>query len=173
MVAEKTPCRRRRLPRTAFLLSFSKFVKIFQKGRESSKSGGGILISLYALHARPEPLELEPPRAFKEFRNSMPYAGAFSTHTERILAPHIEKIEGRRRRIMERFQGRDAASLAGGDFSFILRPLPKISLFYIFYRADDDFQASAACFFSNALSCASQAGRKMVVKSQFLSNMVR
>lgn len=109
----------------------------------------GILISLYALHTKSDPLILEPLKAFKEFKNSMPYAGAFTTHTERILTPHVEKIEAARDRIMERFRGHDAASSGGGDFSFVLRPLPKVHLCYIFYRADDEFPASATCLFSN------------------------
>jgi hypothetical protein len=37
----------------------------------------------------------------------------------------------------------------GGDFSIIVRPLPKIKLRYIFYFADDEFPASATCLFSN------------------------
>ena len=45
----------------------------------------GILISLYALHARPEKSMLEPLKAFKDFPNSMPYDGAFVTHTQQIL----------------------------------------------------------------------------------------
>ena len=36
-----------------------------------------------------------------------------------------------------------------GDFSIIVRPLPKIKLHYIFYHADDEFPASATCLFSN------------------------
>ena len=40
-----------------------------------------------------------------------------------------------------------------GDFSFVLLPLPKISLCYSFYLPDDEFPASATCLFSaNALS---------------------
>jgi hypothetical protein len=31
----------------------------------------------------------------------------------------------------------------------MVRPFPKIKLYYIFYRADEDFSASATCLFSN------------------------
>ena len=41
----------------------------------------GILISLYALNATSELCITEPFRAFKELPDSMPYAGAFITHT--------------------------------------------------------------------------------------------
>jgi hypothetical protein len=112
----------------------------------------GILISLYALHVGPEPQKLEPLKSFKDFPNSMPYAGAFVTHTERILIPHVEKIETAQQCIQEKLHGRDAANLAGGDFSFFVCPLPKISLCYIFYRADEDFPASATCLYSNNAS---------------------
>ncbi len=42
-----------------------------------------------------------------------------------------------------------APSEAGSDFSFIVYPLPKIALCYIFYEADDDFPASVTCLYSN------------------------
>ena len=109
----------------------------------------GVLISLYALHASPEPCVLQPLKAFKDFSGSMPYVGAFASHAENILVPYVEKIKEEQNRIMEYMQGKDASEIAGGDFSFFLCPLPKITLCYIFYRADEDFSASATCLFSN------------------------
>ena len=109
----------------------------------------GILISLYALHAKPETCILEPLKAFKDFPNSMPYAGAFVTHTQQILVPHVERISTAENRIIETLGGQKAPPGAGGDFSFVVQPLPKISLCYIFYHADDDFPASATCLYSN------------------------
>jgi len=112
----------------------------------------GILISLYALHVRPEPSILEPLKAFKDFPNSMPYAGAFVTHTQQILVPHVEKIKKAGKRIMDKLNGRKAPPDVAGDFSFIVYPLPKIALCYIIYEADDDFSASVTCLYShNAL----------------------
>jgi hypothetical protein len=109
----------------------------------------GILISLYALHVKLDPYVLEPLKAFKDFPNSMPYAGAFVTHTQQILIPHVKRIAEFRNRIMKRLRGEEAPSDAGGDFSFAVRPLPKIALCYIFYDADDDFPASVTCLYSN------------------------
>lgn len=109
----------------------------------------GILISLYVLHARTEPSVLEPLKAFKDFPNSMPYAGAFVTHTQQILVPHVEKIQKARDSIMANLLGRNAPASLKGDFSFIVYPLPKIALCYIFYEADDDFSASVTCLYSN------------------------
>ena len=109
----------------------------------------GIIISLYALHAKPVDERVAPLKAFKEFPDSMPYAAAFTTHAEHILVPHVSRIEHQRSRIIEWMQGRDAADLAGGDFAFIVHPLPKISLCFIFYRADEDFPAAATCLFAN------------------------
>ena len=109
----------------------------------------GILISLYALHAGTEPSMLEPLKAFKDFPNSMPYAGAFVTHTQQILVPHVERIEKTKERIMANFSGRNAPAGVESDFSFIVYPLPKIALCYIFYEADDDFSASVTCLYSN------------------------
>ncbi|MEJ2657806.1 MAG: DUF3786 domain-containing protein [Desulfobacterales bacterium] len=109
----------------------------------------GILISLYALSAKPETCLVEPLKAFKDFPNSMPYAGAFVTHTQQILVPYVEKIRQSTDRIIETLNGCEAPSKAGGDFSFMVYPLPKIALCYIFYEADDDFPASVTCLYSN------------------------
>jgi len=109
----------------------------------------GILISLYALNAKPETCLVEPLKAFKDLPNSMPYAGAFVTHTQQILVAHVDAIEGSRSRIIETLNGCEAPSNAGGDFSFMVYPLPKIALCYIFYEADKDFPASVTCLYSN------------------------
>jgi len=109
----------------------------------------GILISLYALNAKPETCLVEPLKAFKDLPNSMPYAGAFVTHTQQILVAHVDAIEGSRSRIIETLNGCEAPSNVGGDFSFMVYPLPKIALCYIFYEADEDFPASVTCLYSN------------------------
>jgi hypothetical protein len=109
----------------------------------------GILISLYALHAGPEPSMLEPLKAFKDFPNSMPYDGAFVTHTQQILVPYVEKIRKAINPIMANLLGSKAPASVKGDFSFIVYPLPKIALCYVFYEADEDFSASATCLYSN------------------------
>jgi hypothetical protein len=109
----------------------------------------GILISLYALNANPEPCLVEPLKAFKDLPNSMPYAAAFVTHTQQILVPHVEKIQVSTGRIIETLKGCNAPPGVGGDFSFMVYPLPKITLCYIFYEADEDFPASVTCLYSN------------------------
>jgi len=109
----------------------------------------GILISLYALHTGPEPTILKPLKAFKDFPNSMPYAGAFVTHTQQILVPHVERIEKTKDQIMANLSGRKAPADVECDFSFIVYPFPKIALCYIFYEADDEFSASVTCLYSN------------------------
>jgi hypothetical protein len=112
----------------------------------------GILISLYALHAVPQLQILEPLKSFRDFPNSMPYVGAFTSHTEGILIPQVTKIKKAQNRIMQILQGREASDLTGGDFSFLVRPLPKISLCYIFYHADEEFPASVTCLYSSNAS---------------------
>lgn len=120
-----------------------------QMGEKEHASILGILISLYALHARPDICIVEPFNAFKAFPDSMPYAGAFTTHTEQILVPFVTRINASRATIIEKLNGGDAPPGTGGDFSFMLYPLPKIALCYVFYEADDDFPASATCLYSN------------------------
>ena len=113
----------------------------------------GILISLYALHANENPCMPTPFKAFRELPNSMPYVGAFASHTESILIDHIDGIENNFDLVFKALNGELSTGSEGGDFSMIVRPLPKIKLHYIFYRADDEFPASATCLFShNALS---------------------
>ena len=109
----------------------------------------GILISLYALNTKLETCLVEPLRAFKDFPNSMPYAGAFVTHTQQILVPYVEKIQVSTHRIIETLNGCESPSNVGGDFSFMVYPLPKVALSYIFYEADEDFPASVTCLYSN------------------------
>ena len=50
---------------------------------------------------------------------------------------------------MEKINGQSPPAGVGGDFSFVVYPLPKIALCYIFYEADEDFPPSATCLFSN------------------------
>ncbi len=116
---------------------------------ERQTGAPGILISLYALHVKPVPCGREPFRGFKDLPNSMPYVGAFSSHTERVLVPRVEMIREHAAAIVDRFHGQEAPSAVGGDFSFVLLPLPKIALCYIFYRADEEFPATATCLFSH------------------------
>ena len=112
----------------------------------------GIVISLYALHHTPDKPILEPFRAFKELPDSHPYTGAFTRNAETILVPHVPKIEAGRLTILKAMVGTDGTGPGCGDFCFHVRPLPKITLRYIFYRADEDFPAAATCLFShNAL----------------------
>ena len=79
----------------------------------------------------------------------MPYVGAFTTHTEQLLVPHVAKIKESVQIVTETLKGEEAPDGTGGDFSFIVYPLPKIALCYIFYEVDDDFPASATCLYSN------------------------
>lgn len=118
-------------------------------GEEEHSSVFEILISLYALNACSDICVLTPLKSFKEFSDSMPYAGAFTTHTEQLLVSHVAKIKEAAQSITKKLKGEKAPSETGGDFSFIVYPLPKIALCYIFYEADDDFPASVTCLFSN------------------------
>jgi hypothetical protein len=109
----------------------------------------GILLSLYALHAAPERSVLEPLRAFKEFPDSAPYVGAFASHTEQILVPAVSRIKAQAAQIMDILDGLAAPASVSGDFAFMVRPLPKIYLCYIFYEADEDFPPAVTCLYSS------------------------
>lgn len=118
-------------------------------GEEEHSSVFGILISLYALNACPDRCIISPLKSFKEFPDSMPYVGAFATHTEQLLVPHVSEIKKAETSITKALGGGQAPPDLAGDFSFLVYPLPKIALCYIFYEADDDFPASVTCLFSN------------------------
>jgi hypothetical protein len=118
-------------------------------GDEEYSSVFGILISLYALNACPDICVTTPLKAFKEFPDSMPYVGAFATHTENLLVPHVSKIKTSVPSIIKTLKGKETPEGTGGDFSFIVYPLPKIALCYIFYEADEEFPASVTCLYSN------------------------
>jgi len=120
-------------------------------GRETSPILG-ILISLYALNVTPDICLLSPFKAFRELPDSMPYVGAFTSHTEQFLIPHVSNIKKSATIITRALNGEDVPGHDGGDFSFTLFPLPKIALCYIFYEADDEFPASVTCLFSNNAS---------------------
>lgn len=109
----------------------------------------GVVISLYTLNARSEPMVVEPLKAFKDFPGTMPYVGAFATHTQGPLTPLVDKIRENAQHIQEALNGEDAPAGTGGDVSFLIRPLPKIGLCFIGYLADEDFPASVTCLFSN------------------------
>ena len=109
----------------------------------------GVVVSLYALHAKELPLKETPFKAFKEMDDSMPYAGAFTTHTENILVPKVEAIKANMDIILEKLDGTPGPDDLPGDFSMVVAPLPKIRLCYICYLPDDDFPASVTCLFSS------------------------
>ena len=109
----------------------------------------GILISLYALNARSDTPLIIPFKAYKEFPDTAPYAAAFASHTEQILIPHVDGIKERAREIVAALDGEMSPKGGGGDFSLLVRPLPKVYLCYIFYEADEDFPAAVTCLFSS------------------------
>ena len=108
----------------------------------------GIILSLYALNAASNPIEMAPFKAFKEFPDSMPYVGAFASHTEQILVPSVDKIILQQQKVLDALAGGPAPSEVGGDSAFLVLPLPKIVLCYIIYEADEDFPPSVKCLYS-------------------------
>lgn len=120
---------------------------ILGEGEHSSVIG--LIISVYALNANSENCVLSPLKSFKEFPDSMSHVAASAMPTSKLLGGHVGKIKKAKESIVRTFNGKKGPSEAGGDFSFILYPLPKIALCYIFYEADEDFPASVRCLYSN------------------------
>ena len=117
-------------------------------GDEEINDPRGIIISLYALHAKATPCRPKPFKAYKEFPDTMPYAAAFGTHTEQILIPYTDRIIKKAALIQERLNGGATTENMAGDMVFTVNPLPKIHLCYIFYEADEDFPPSVTCLYS-------------------------
>ena len=109
----------------------------------------GILLSLYALNVSSDICVPTPFRAFKSFPDSMPYTGAFAINTEQALLPYVDKIEKEKEKIYRALKGEDTPAETAGDFAFVVYPLPKVALCYIFYEADEDFPASVTCLYNN------------------------
>ncbi|MBW1720520.1 MAG: DUF3786 domain-containing protein [Deltaproteobacteria bacterium] len=107
-----------------------------------------LLVTLYALHVVQDPLRLAPFVSFKDLPDSMPYHGAFSANTERVLVPRVPEILERTEEILKAFEGEKDPPGGSGDLSLLLYPLPKIALLYIIYLADEEFPASVTCLFS-------------------------
>ena len=108
-----------------------------------------LLISLYATHASAEPLVKSPFISFKELPGSMPYVGAFLNRCQLTLAPHVGRLEEQLGVVANAFDGEIEGAPESGDFACHLRPLPKICLKFICYKADEDFPASVTCLYSN------------------------
>ena len=113
-----------------------------------------LIISLYTLNASNKKFRLEPFISFKDIPGSMPYHGAFHANTERVLIPYVELIYEKKDIIIKKIGTEKDIHVSEnvGDFSFILFPLPKIALRYIFYFPDEEFPASVTCLFSNNAS---------------------
>ena len=60
-----------------------------------------VLISLYASHASPEPVRLEPFMSFRDLPNSMPYQGAFRANSESVIVSHVRSINHKQQTIKE------------------------------------------------------------------------
>ena len=108
----------------------------------------GLIISLYAKHITPDPIQIHPLKAYKDLPGSMPYHGAYRAHSEMILVPRVKKVHDSEEKIIQALEGKKDEELQTGDFSFIVFPLPKIALGYIFYLPDDEFPASVTCLIS-------------------------
>jgi hypothetical protein len=109
----------------------------------------GILISLYALHACGDDCVAMPFKAFKELKDSYPYSGAFSTHTENVLVPHAARLRDALASIAGALGSGPVPADVNADVAFTVYPLPKIALCYIVYEADEDFPAAVTCLYSN------------------------
>lgn len=146
--------------REAGQLVFTAFGEACSLGHETIAFSGkidagpkGLIASLYAAYSNPGPLTLEPFKAFKDLPGSMPYQGAFTVNSERVLVPHVLKLKEKGELLLQSFPGEIHPAGAAGDFSLLLYPLPKIALLLVFYLPDEEFPASATCLFSsNALS---------------------
>ena len=112
----------------------------------------GLLVALYATHAGLENIQIEPLKAFKDFPGSMPYHGAFSANSERVLIPHVNKIREKQAEIISAFDGE---AIKSGDFSMLLYPFPKIAVCTIFYLEDEEFPRRPPAFFhpTPSISC--------------------
>ncbi|MBU1565360.1 MAG: DUF3786 domain-containing protein [Proteobacteria bacterium] len=117
-------------------------------GEQEHSSVLGLMVSVYALNAKSENCVLSPLKSFQEFPGSASHVSASAMPTSKLLRPYVAEIKKAKQSIVKAFNGVNEHSEVGGDFSFLLYPLPKIALCYIFYEADADFPASVRCLYS-------------------------
>ncbi|MBI4774178.1 MAG: DUF3786 domain-containing protein [Deltaproteobacteria bacterium] len=108
----------------------------------------GVLIALYVFHAVRDPVQIEPVKSFKQIKGTTPYHGAFSARSEKSLIPYVTGIRQNKETLLSVFDGKESEGTKG-DSSFILYPLPKVPLQYIFYLADEEFPASVTCLLAS------------------------
>ncbi|MCX7823598.1 MAG: DUF3786 domain-containing protein [Syntrophobacterales bacterium] len=109
----------------------------------------GVLISIYLSHVPDADMVIPSSwKAFRDIPNTMPYWGAFRSNVEEPLVPFVERIFSLREKLFKYLEGRQVVDMPG-DFSFIVFPLPKLPLLYIFYLPDEEFPAEAKCLFSS------------------------
>jgi hypothetical protein len=118
-------------------------------GGETAAGPVGLLIALYASGVPDLPVQLQPLKSFKDLPNSMPYQAAFAANAERLLVPHVAKINLHQEKIIAAFPGHLNEDALSGDFSFTLWPLPRVPLYYIFHLPDEEFPASVTCLFAD------------------------
>ena len=115
----------------------------------------GVLVTIYALNAVEEDVQLHPLQSFKEIGGTVAHGDNWVAYAEEKITEHANAIKSRSNEIIATFDGRDNQGEKGarGDFSFTLYPLPKVPQFYNFYLADDEFPASVKCLLAaNATS---------------------
>lgn len=115
---------------------------------ESATGPEGLLIAMYVSSVPSLPVQLQPLKAFKELPNSMPYQAAFAANAEQILVAQVTQIQAHQDLLVSMFSGQINADALSGDFSFTLWPLPRIPLYYIFNRPDEEFPAAVTCLFA-------------------------
>ena len=113
----------------------------------------GIIVALLARHAVPDDAVETPWQAFRELPNSAPYVGAFRSHTEQILVPHVPALHRNQAAIAEVLHGCAPEDGGPGDWGLVVEPLPKIRLCYHFYLPDEDFPANVTCLYSRNAHC--------------------
>ena len=82
--------------------------KVMFEGK-SDVTPKGLLVTLYAMNAGLGEIQIEPCRAFKDFPGSMPYHGAFSANSERVLIPPCQQNSGKKKKYHFRFPWRNKA----------------------------------------------------------------
>jgi hypothetical protein len=111
----------------------------------------GVLVSIHALNAGEEDVQLYPLQSFKEIGGTVAHGDNWVAYGEKGLTDHAGAIHGAMDRIIAAFDGFDNKGRDGarGDFSFTLYPFPKVPQFYNFYLADDEFPASVKCLIAS------------------------
>ena len=94
-------------------------------------------------------LKLEPWKDFSEFPGARFYKPAFIRDVEKPLGDLVPQIITNKEMVMNEFMAEITDPIAGANLALIFHPFPKVRIFALLYKEDEEFPASSRVLYSN------------------------